>query len=142
MGCLKLTYSAENDVPNWKVWTAESGEKESKGVGNHWADGIRYSDWSANGGSDTYRQGLAMGLTDLGGFLYRVNSDGSRDLYDTHNGRRGFWVDNNGGKNTGYHYETIGGERVRVLDGDVQIGQKFVEDEGGHLFATNTQEFQ
>ncbi|WP_155171688.1 hypothetical protein [Fulvivirga kasyanovii] len=41
MGCLKLTYSAENEVPNWKVWTAESGEKEVKEVGNHWTDQYR-----------------------------------------------------------------------------------------------------
>jgi RHS repeat-associated protein len=63
------------------------------GSGNYWSDGIQYSDWTPNGGSATYRAGLARGFTDIGGNLYRFNSDGTKDMYDYRNGQVGFWVD-------------------------------------------------
>jgi len=63
------------------------------GSGNHWSDGIKYSDWSLSGGSETYRTGLASGLTDIGGTLYRFNSDGTRDPLKEKNGQAGFWED-------------------------------------------------
>jgi hypothetical protein len=50
----------------------------SPGSGNHWSDGARYEDWSANGGSDTYRAGSAAGMTDIGGVLYHIGGDGIR----------------------------------------------------------------
>lgn len=75
---------------NWNFFLGGSG-RIGPGSGNHWSDGIRYSDWSANGGSQMYRDGLAMGLTDLGGQLYRINGDGSRTVYAENNGRLGYY---------------------------------------------------
>ena len=136
MGCLKLTYSAENDAPNWKVWTAESSEKEVKGLGDHWSDGIRYSDWSSAWGSDTYREGLAMGLTDLGGQLYRVNSDGSRDLYEEHGGQMGFYTNEN------YHtYSVVDGKLVKNQYAGVRSRFVSVDENGWSVLVENDQDW-
>lgn len=63
------------------------------GSGNHWADGIGYSDWTLNGGSDTYQAGLAAGMTDIGGQLYYIESDGSRSPWVEKNGEYGIMMD-------------------------------------------------
>jgi RHS repeat-associated protein len=49
------------------------------GSGNHWGDGIQYSDWSPNYGSATYQAGLAAGFTDFGGRLFSIGEGGSRN---------------------------------------------------------------
>jgi hypothetical protein len=54
----------------------------SPGSGNYWADGSAYSDWTPNGGSDTYRAGVAMGLTDLGGKLFSFAGEERNELYE------------------------------------------------------------
>ena len=59
------------------------------GSGNYWSDGSRYSDWSLWGGSQIYRNGRAMGLTDLGGTLHRFK-DGEFQPYVEKNGMTGF----------------------------------------------------
>ncbi len=72
------------------------GGKIGLGSGGHWADGINYSDWMGVGGSQIYRDGIAMGLTDWGGYLYRINGDGSKDnreRYEERAGVGGFWKD-------------------------------------------------
>lgn len=65
------------------------------GSGNYWSDGIGYSDWSSFHGSQMYRDGLAAGLTDLGGTLYRIEADGTRPHLLVHNGVAGYWTGNN-----------------------------------------------
>src|SRR5690606_32249575 len=50
--------------------------RQGRWSGNHWADGIGYSDWTPNGGSQMYRDGLAAGLTDIGGQLYDRTENG------------------------------------------------------------------
>jgi RHS repeat-associated protein len=43
------------------------------GSGDHWADGMGMSDWSAMTGSNMFRAGLAAGLQERGGNLYSAN---------------------------------------------------------------------
>jgi RHS repeat-associated protein len=64
------------------------------GSGNYWADGSRYDDWSPNGGSNKFRQGLAGGLTNLGGLFYILNKDGSTERPQEKDGQLGIWIDN------------------------------------------------
>jgi RHS repeat-associated protein len=73
------------------------------GSGNHWSDGMFYSDWSLYGGSETYRSGLAAGMTDIGGKLYNIASDGSRTE----------WVERNG--EYGYYRNTVTGTVILIL---------------------------
>jgi RHS repeat-associated protein len=56
------------------------------GSGNHWSDGIKYNDWTPNGGSDAYRAGLAAGLIDFGGVQYSIGSDGTRYMAEAEGG--------------------------------------------------------
>ncbi|MDH5251629.1 MAG: hypothetical protein OEW40_21725, partial [Cyclobacteriaceae bacterium] len=60
------------------------------GSGNHWADGIYNSDWSGSNGSDSYRNGLAMGLKTVGGRLYDVGAGG---FVQERDGKLGIWMD-------------------------------------------------
>jgi RHS repeat-associated protein len=59
---------------------------------NHWAGGAtQYSDWSASGGSETYRQTHAAGAIQLGNTQYFVNGNGELTAYEERHGQRGSW---------------------------------------------------
>jgi RHS repeat-associated protein len=58
----------------------------------NWSAGYQYSDWSPNEGSALYQQGLAAGLRDLGGALYKVGDDGGLTKYTDSNGELGHWT--------------------------------------------------
>ena len=64
------------------------------GSGFHWTDGIKYSDWTLNGGSETYLSGLAAGALDIGGHLWTF-----------YEGGRGLWTKNENGS-YGYYKTT------------------------------------
>jgi len=55
-----------------------------------------------------------MGLEPIGGSLYRINDDGSRDLFSSRNGQMGFWVD-----------ESFMTYDVGYIDGQAQLMQVF-----------------
>ncbi|MEO9964791.1 MAG: RHS repeat-associated core domain-containing protein [Reichenbachiella sp.] len=106
-----------------------TGASAIAGSGDHWSDGTDFSDWSFSGGSDTFRQGLAMGLTYFGGDLYRINDDGSRDAYAEINGELGYWVDNDVAEYGGVGQEKINGIMYsNVFSNDVVNGIKFVSN--------------
>jgi RHS repeat-associated protein len=63
----------------------------SMGSGNHWADGMQYSDWSSYGGSQMFRDGLAMGLTSHGGRLYDYSDGSGKEIKEGTDGRLGRW---------------------------------------------------
>jgi len=63
------------------------------GSGNHWSDGMEYSDWDPWTGSNMYRAGLANGATDLGGTLYHITGNGNRTPYVENNGQLGYYED-------------------------------------------------
>ncbi|HQQ98610.1 MAG TPA: RHS repeat-associated core domain-containing protein, partial [Cyclobacteriaceae bacterium] len=63
------------------------------GSGGNWADGSRYDDWSLWGGSDKFRQGLAAGLTNLGGIFYAVGPKGKLERPQENGGKLGYWMD-------------------------------------------------
>ncbi len=95
------------------------------GSGNHWSDGTQYSDWTLHGGSPTYLLGLSMGLTDVGGTLYKINADGSRDAFGIRNGRKGFYKRTDSGDPGASSIEIINGEPVEVLAG-ITVSLEFV----------------
>lgn len=126
MGCLKLTYSAEKDAPNWKVWTAESGEKQHKEVGDHWSDGGQYDDWSGQGGSATYRAGLANGYVDNGmGMLYKTDRNGNTVMLGT-DGRNYAWSERGGEEISREEWIRRGGDPEKL---DVEKLYKFYTGE-------------
>jgi RHS repeat-associated protein len=62
------------------------------GSGNHWSDGMMFSDWDGwGGGSDTYRNLLADGYSDWGGSLVKYIDGIRRDL-SSQNGQTGYFV--------------------------------------------------
>ena len=75
----------------WDVVYGAPSHRMGPGSGNHWSDGIEYSDWSPTHGSEIYRAGLAAGMTDIGGTLYHIGSDGSRSRWDSRNGQLGWY---------------------------------------------------
>lgn len=77
-----------------------------KASGNHWSDGFTNSDWTWNGGSPSYKAGLAAGMTDIGGTLYHINGDGSRSALTESNGGYGYYQTYVTG--TGYFDVTFG----------------------------------
>ncbi|MDN5214953.1 DUF6443 domain-containing protein [Fulvivirgaceae bacterium BMA12] len=101
---------------NQRIWGAG---RTGPGSGNHWSDGIYYSDWTLHGGSPTYRLGLSMGLIDIGGILYsrHVNADGSRNRFDTRHGQQGFYKQTNSGEPGLPSIEIIDGVPIEVLAG-------------------------
>ena len=102
------------------------------GSGNNWADGKGYSDWSPHGGSDIYRMGLAMGLTDVGGVLYQIGADGLSRYLGEHNGQLGFWE-------SYAEYDTRGYSGQTILP-EFTAGLRFVplaQQEGSGRFFTN-----
>ena len=60
------------------------------GSGNNWADGMQYGDWSSNGGSQLFRNGLAMGFSNEGGRLYDRSEGRRREVIEL-NGGLGTW---------------------------------------------------
>jgi len=75
------------------------------GSGNNWSDGMQYSDWTAWGGSDIYRQGLAMGFQDIGGFLHGKDTDGNFVKMEPLGGEFGYFKDLKGGVTLEYYGE-------------------------------------
>jgi RHS repeat-associated protein len=67
--------------------------RTNPGSGNHWSDGIGYSDWSMWGGSQMYKDGLASGGFEFGGKFFHLNGDGNRVQYEERNGKLGYWAD-------------------------------------------------
>jgi hypothetical protein len=63
------------------------------GSGNHWSDGMGYSDWFMWGGSQMYKDGLASGAFEFGGKFFHLVGDGNRVQYEERNGKLGYWVD-------------------------------------------------
>jgi hypothetical protein len=65
----------------------------SPGSGNHWSDGaMQYSDWSANGGSESFRQAQANGAILIGSTQYYVEGNGER-IPTSMSGQLGHWED-------------------------------------------------
>ena len=73
-------------------WSPAYSGYNGPGTGNHWADGISNSDWTPNGGSATFRGGLAAGMIVLGGRLYAMTSEG---LVEAQEDGRGYWINDN-----------------------------------------------
>ncbi|MBX2966551.1 MAG: hypothetical protein KF845_10425 [Cyclobacteriaceae bacterium] len=86
--------TAQINTPGFfDVWIPGNGNfgPIGPGSGNHWSDGIGRSDWSANGGSESYRMELAFtnryGGYQVGGSFY--NLDGGRLGFE--NGQMRVW---------------------------------------------------
>jgi RHS repeat-associated protein len=67
--------------------------RTNPGSGNHWSDGMGYSDWSMWIGSQMYRDGLAGEGFEFGGKFYHLDGDGNRIQYEERNGKLGYWMD-------------------------------------------------
>jgi RHS repeat-associated protein len=62
------------------------------GSGNHWSDGMMFSDWDGwGGGSDTYRYLLSQGYTDWGNDMVMF-SQGEKMTYGEKEGKMGYWT--------------------------------------------------
>lgn len=65
--------------------------KSTPGSGNHWSDGIAYSDWMFGSGSQIFRDGLAAGILVVGGKFVYYDEEGKLTAYDEVNGELGVW---------------------------------------------------
>ena len=96
--------------------------------GYNWADGIFMSDWNGFTGSETYRQGLKKGLTDLGGKLYGFDKLGRIDStmeYDGFGGRLWRWNPHGGEANV-----TLG--RWLAAGGDFKLVKEAIKKGKGY----------
>ncbi len=103
-----------------------SGSLGSQGLGGHiyygsggnWADGIRYNDWTLAGGSNSFRQGLANGLTEIGGRLYGFDDNGTkREVEPGFDGSWRYWNQYGGDQISRGEWEAITGKDGSVASG-------------------------
>ena len=87
------------------------------GSGNHWADGMGFSDWDAGGGgSDSYREALRQGGLDWGGSLVKY-IDGMRRQLSSRDGMMGYWVPSASfGNGTTTYFNALTGKMEESVD--------------------------